>query len=338
MKPLRDGVLIKQDEGAKEEKTSSGLILLKSDFDLYQFGDGVKKVEDILHKTRPNTGIVIAVGAECDFLRGNESVVFKKTSGAPTGENIIVEGGDVLAVKGMFGVLLAAPNYVIVKVSKESRDSLFIKKGVRDDGRPYELFVQPPPEKEDEKASQFFVAVGEIVSVGSAVAEIQIGDIGLLDYRCDNDESIIVGYDGEDKLIAVSAVSKRHMDTRIEYANRKHEKSRNQIVYEKGEYEFTSDLLGAIRGDKLIAVAPYVFLVHEDTMVSKKSESGIVYMVDEKIINRRVLAVSLDTLNEYGVRAGQTVMVDDFDVFDVVVDGRRISAINDVDLMATVNV
>ena len=57
----------------------------------------------------------------------------------------------------------------------------------------------------------------------------------------DNDEKIIVGYDGDDKIVAVNSVTTRHQETYIEYANRKSPK--DQIVWCRGDYNNISKLI-----------------------------------------------------------------------------------------------
>ncbi len=89
-----------------------------------------------------------------------------------------------------------------------------------------------------------------------------------------------------------------------------------------------------LRGDRLIPIEPYVLLEHKDTIVDMKTPSGIEYKVDEKILQRKVLAVSSESENNFGIQAGKTILIDDFDCFDIFVEGHKITAFNDVDIIA----
>mgnify|MGYP003662539178 CR=1 FL=1 len=75
MKPLRDLVLIKLEPAVKEEKTKSGIILLSTTNDRYQFGDDEAKLQDIIGKSKQNRGTVEAVGRLCDFFKKGDEVV-----------------------------------------------------------------------------------------------------------------------------------------------------------------------------------------------------------------------------------------------------------------------
>ncbi len=66
-------------------------------------------------------------------------------------------------------------------------------------------------------------------------------------------------------------------------------------------------------------------------MVSKK---GMMYDAAEKIIEREVLAISKESSEKYGVKVGDIVTLDDYDLFDVKLsDELAITAVNDCDIL-----
>jgi co-chaperonin GroES (HSP10) len=339
MKPLRNGVLIERKQLVSEEKRDSGIILLKSDFNLYQFDNDNQRATDIISKKKQNTGTVIAKGDDCFFVNIGDEVIYKKNSEQANAQSLFYEGRDCVLVaeenilsREINGLNEVHPNCIVVKITKESRESLFTKRIKKDNGEWIDLIVTIPPEDDAENHSQFFVTAGEVVCVGKNITTVQSGDIALCDYRVDNDESIIVGYEGYDKLIAVVSVTTRHTDDLVVHADRK--TRRTQQVWCKGDYKDLSFLIGVLRGDRLIPIEPYVFLEHKDTVVDMKTPSGIEYKVDEKILHRKVLAVSTESQNNFGIEAGKTILIDDFDCFDIFVEGRKITAFNDVDIIA----
>ena len=333
MKLLRDLILIKQEDAVTEKKTESGLILLSTQSNLYQIGDDESKVKDLIYRPKMNKGVILEVGNGCLFFKKGDTVIYRKETESyildvEEERCAILKEKNVL-VKISDGKLIPNPDYVLVKITKEARESLFNKKIKTDDGREVLLFVAGDKGADDESMSQYFVSCGEIVSVGSNVKEIQPGDLGLIEYVCDNDPSIIVGYDGEDKIIAVRAVTT--------YCNKEHKisggnKTRDQIVSSAGDYEELASLYGAFHGEKLIAVEPFVFLNYEDNKQLKVNAGGILYEDTQKMIVRKILSASPNSKENYNIKEGDNVLVDDFDIFTIEYNGAKVTAINDVDV------
>ncbi len=341
MKPRGRRLLIEKEDVVKEEKTSSGILLLKSDYSLYQFDDDNLRVEEMIQKIKQNKGIIRSIGDDCVIgLVPREKIIYKKgveiTSIKENDTELaLVDEKDILA-KVKEDALTIAPDYVLIKISKESREALFTKKIRRNDGSVIDLVIQIPPDKDEDKYSQLAVSCGEIMQVGANIQNVQCGDIAILDYKTDNDDTIIVGYEGEDKLIAVYGQTTRYESDYIIPENRKNK--RPQIVWQRGDYEHMSELLGVVRGNQLISRDPYIFLNHENTLIEKATLSGIIYTVDEKILEREILAISEESKKRFGgnIKEGDKVLVDDFDIFTCQLDDRKISCVNDVDIMAKV--
>jgi co-chaperonin GroES (HSP10) len=296
-----------------------------------------EKLKDIIFGRKGNTGEVVELGDRCKYFDKQDMVIFKKNSNynydtRSLGNDLVfVEEKDIL-VKKDGEKYFVHPEYIIIKISKESRDNVFKRKFKNDAGEEMVLFLPTPTEKLDANHSEYFVTCGEVYGVGAEVKNIFIGDIGIVNYQVDNDEEIIVGYEGEDKLIVIKPFTTRCEKEIVAYANRR--SNRDQIVQSVGDYDELSQLIGIIRGEELIAIDPYIFLKHEETIVSKKTKSGIHYTEDEKIIKREILAISEESEKRTNLKKGQFVIMDDFDVFNATLEDRVVSCINDVDIMA----
>ena len=220
---------------------------------------------------------------------------------------------------------------IFVKISNEEKEKLFKKKIRRDDGSEVELFINvPATDHADERTHSLFVQTGIIVGVGHLVEGIEPGDIAILDFQVSNLVSNFVYKDGEDEVFWINATTTYHKADQVAYANRRSPK--DQIVFKKGDYDEMSMLLGIVRGERLIARQPYVFLHHEENSRMVVSEAGLILKEEDKVLSRKVLSVSLKTTEMMGIRNGDEIMVDDRDIFDVTIDGRKMSAVNDVDV------
>lgn len=335
LKPLHKNVVIKQHDLVREEKTKSGIVLLQSDFNQYQFGDDNQRVTDIISKKKQNKGTILSCGNECGFAQKGDTIIYKKQT-----EKFLVEDGreDLymvdekhVLVKEANGKYVVNDNYVLVKITKQSRDSVFEKKIRKEDGTLVDLCITVPPDKDMDRYAQFFVSTGEVMAVGAAVKNVLAGDLAIIDYLVDNDESIIVGYEGEDKLVAVQAVTIRHEEDNVAYANRNSPK--DQIVWCKGDYDLTTKVIGVLRGEELISLDPFVFLTHESNIYARKTHSGIQYEETTRTLEREILAVSQRTFETFGMIKGHVILCHEYDVFNVMIGGKTICVINDADIL-----
>lgn len=317
-------ILVKQDF-VKEQKNKSGIIIAS---ELYNLPE--------LSKREVRFGTIKEVGGECEFYKNKDRVILKNSDGfeikISEEKFIMVAEKQVLCKVNKDNTYSVAPNNIIVKIKKKDRNALFSKTIKRDDGSEVELFINVEASKIDERSSGIFVSVGEVYEVGSKVKNVLKGDTAILNYNVDNDDSLIIGYDGEDKLVVLNAVTTFHSETLVVYQNRK--TKRDQIVHSKGDYDEMSDLLGIIRNDKLIAREPYVFLNHQAFTQHIKTLSGIEYNQEVKVVEREILSVSEESTKKYGMKNGDTVLIDGFDCFEVKIkDGSKITGINDCDIL-----
>lgn len=353
MKPLRDLIFIQQEDAVKETVSPGGIVLLSTENNRFQIGDQETVLQELIKKPKTNKGKILSVGDKCKVYKEGDTVIYKKKAEVANIEHegmvgIMVKENDVLVscVGNAFNV---HPDYVLIKIKREEREALYNKKIKRDDGQEVLLFIQGDKGKDDADANSIFVGFGEITAVGKNLKNIEKGDIGLISYLCDNDESIIVGYDGVDKIIAVKAITTRHKEKLMSYASRKpvldskgkqvfkdgkiQTYNRDRIVFERGDYDELSSLYGVVRANVLLPVEPYVFLEHKETKIMKVGRGGIITEEDEKIIERKVLAVSEESQKRMNIKVSDTVLVDDYDVFSIVVGTSKISCINDIDIM-----
>ena len=140
-------------------------------------------------------------------------------------------------------------------------------------------------------------------------------------------------YDDEkNKYSVIDGTTTFHTEDKWAYSDRKH--SRDNLVWKKGEMDIISPLLGVIRGEKLFARRPYVFLAHKSNKVEAETKSGIKYEYSEAIAEREVLSVSEESNKKYGIRPEQKIIADEFDIFEVKLRDSKIQAILDQDILA----
>jgi chaperonin GroES len=101
--PCADRVLIKPDTELGEKRTASGLVIIPD-----------------VGKTRPNTGKVVAIGPDVEYIEEGEKVLFGKYAGADIKLNdeemVICRGEDIL------GVITEEPDEDIVDQSSGEPD------------------------------------------------------------------------------------------------------------------------------------------------------------------------------------------------------------------------
>lgn len=223
---------------------------------------------------------------------------------------------------------------ILVRITSESREGVFSKKIVRNDGTTTKLFINVDADAVDERKSSLFVQTGVVEAVSDQVKGVQVGDIALLDYTLCNSEINFFKKDNDGELYWLNATTTYHKETMV--ANQTRRSRRDQIIHKFGEIDEISMLLGIVRGDEIIARRPYVFLEHLPTTIIKTTFSGIQYNEQQKIIQRKVLGVDEQTTKFFSIQKGDTVLVKDADVFMVSYEGKKIDCINDGDCLGAV--
>lgn len=224
-------------------------------------------------------------------------------------------------------------NRILVRITKENRESIYSKEIIRNDGTKTKLFINVAAQDDkDARGSSLFVQTGIVEMVSDEVKDVQVGDIALLDYQLCNSVINFFSKDEKGELYWLNATTTYYDHTEVAYQTRR--SRRDQIVFSKGEIDELSMLLGVIRNDELIARAPYVFLLHLPVMRILTTDSGIVFQEKDKIVTREVLAISDDSTKKYGIEKGDNVLAADADIFMVEYDGKKIDCIHDSDVMA----
>jgi co-chaperonin GroES (HSP10) len=244
---------------------------------------------------------------------------------------------------------------VLVRISDKSIQDIYSKEITRNDGTKTKLFLTVPASDKDDRQSQLFVRTGVVISVGPGryhpetgdrmeMPNIKNGDTVILSYEVFNDEKNFVGMDGEDKVVWVSANTIYHTADKWAYADRSmtlgrdrsgqpkmFKNDKDQLVWRKGDIDEISQIIGMIRGDKLIANDPYIFLNHAPTQREAKTKSGIIHTDKEEILERTVLATPGDKWK--GMKQGDTVLVSEVDTFDIVLSDKKLTCVNDTDIL-----
>jgi hypothetical protein len=215
---------------------------------------------------------------------------------------------------------------ILVKISAELRESIYSKEVTTVTGEKVQLWkAAKAVDYLDERISFLNVQTAVVEEVGEKIDWIKKGDIALINYDICNSPHRIYRYEGDATIYFLEVNTTYHQEDEVAWENQK--TNRHQIVHLKGDYDQLSGLLGIIRGEQLIANAPYIFFKHESNIKTMVSPKGMMYETSEKIIEREILAISKESSEKYGVRAGDKCVIDDFDEL-------AITAINDVDILA----
>lgn len=324
MQSANNYLLIKMD--VIEEKKSAGGIIISSAF--HQMEELTKK--NICFAT------VLYDNPNISYVKKGDRIVINPTKGNKASVNYedftVITKEQFLAKIDADGKFIVHPDGVMIKIKKSDTDALYSKWITKNDGTKVQLFLQAEPEQHDVARSSIFVSSGEVVQVGINVSGVEEGDTAILDYTVDNFVDNVLYYDDEEnKYVVIDGTTTFHTEDFIVYANRKNPK--DTLVYRRGDMDTVSPLLGMIRGEKLIARRPYVFLEHKSNVVDKTTQSGIVYSQTEDVIERKVLAVSEQSEKSFGVVQNETVVIFDKDVFNVKVSSNTIQCVMDEDIL-----
>jgi len=298
-----------------------------------------EKVKNIINRDLKNYGRVVESGSDANYYQPGDLIYFRGQSeilsySKDGKEYVLVAEKNVLA-KEMGSKLIPNPDFVLIKITKESRESLFRKRIIRDDGTPALLFITVDENTLNDRKAEIFVSGGQVIEAGANVENVLPDDTAIIHYLVDNNDDIIVGYDGADKLVVVDAITTRHEDDNIVHENRKG--NRTQAVWFKGDYDNLSSLIAVVRDSNIHPREPFVLLEHKSNVVGKVTRSGLIYYETEMVIEREVLSVAKESTENYDIVPGMKVLVNDFDVFSVMIDGKKFSCINDVDVLARID-
>lgn len=327
MEATNEYIVVKK-EKIEEKRSNGGLILNVSD--QFDFGDKFSKRNVIKCE-------VVYDNPDIPYVKAGDRILINPQKGSKVmmdwDELNFITKDQYIAKIEKDGTYIVPPDCVMVKIKKEDRDALYSKWIVRNDGTKVQLFIQPDYSNDTTQRSKVFVNTGEIVQIGSNVSGIEIGDTAILDYTIDNDiDNVLYFDDDKNKYVVVTGTTVLHQYDEWAYATRN--SPRDVRVASKGDIKIVSPILGLLRGEKLIARFPYVFLEHLPTIVRKESKlSGIVYEEHEDILERTILSVSEESQKRFGMKNNQKVILQDMDVFTVKLNDGQIDCVLDNDVM-----
>lgn len=329
MQAINEYLVVKK-EVIEEEKSSGGIITnVSSVFDF----------QDKFSKKNVCKAEVVYGNENIPFVKEGERIVLNSHKGSKAtidwDEYTVITSSQFIAKIDSEGRYIVPPDCILIRIKEVDTQSLYTKWIVRNDGTKVQLFIQPEPDKNSTQRSKIFVSTGTVEQVGSDVNGIETDDVVILDYTVDNDLDNVLYYDEEkNKLIVINATTILHKHDQWAYATR--QSPRDVKVASKGDIETFSPILGLIRKDMLIARFPYVFINHLSNIVEMVSKSGIIFKQEQNLLEREVLAVSDESKKRYGIQEGQTILVQDMDIFSVSLSDKKIDCILDNDVMAAV--
>lgn len=218
---------------------------------------------------------------------------------------------------------------IIVKITKQQWNDLFVKKIKRDDGTVVDLFLNVEAGKDDDRRFTLNIQSAEVVSVADDVEDVAPGDIALVEHTVSTDDGNLIEKNDEYELRCINAITTVHEKDEIAYANRRSPKPKDQVIAKSGDYNMISPLLGIVRGERIIARYPYIFLHHESNIISKVSPAGLLYEEEQMVYERLVLASG----EEY-IQPGDVLVLRDFDVFYVGFEGKKFDVVFSKDVLA----
>lgn len=326
MEAVNEYLIVKK-EVIEEERSKGGIILNVSS--VFDFGDRFSKKNVVKAE-------VVYANHAIPFLKSGERIVVNPNKGAKATMDwedfTVITKEQYIAKIDKDGKYIVPPDCIMLKIQKEQRDNLYSKWIIRNDGTKVQLFLQPEPDKNSTQRSKIYVSLAEVMQVGDTVSGIYYGDIAILDYTIDNDIDNVLYYDEEDnKYIVVQATTILHTHDEWAYATRNFPK--DQKVAKAGDIETMSPILGLIRNEKLVARFPYIFINHESATVQKVSKFGIMWTEQQFVLEREVLSVSDESKKRYGIKEGQSILVQDPDIFLVQLKDSKVDCILDQDVM-----
>lgn len=210
----------------------------------------------------------------------------------------------------------AMPTKVLVRFKTDDYQNMLLGRPIKcDDGSIVQLTIKKDWKKDLDASSTVFRRTAEVVQVGRQVEGIEVGDIAIMDYKVDNDFSIIVDEDEEGKTVSCNGVSKYYDKTTFHYANRKNGK--DTVIDVEGMLETVSDILGVIRNGKILAKDPYIFMKYKPSKGIQVSGGGIIFEETFNSMELEVISSSLRSKRMYNITEGSIVSIKEADTFPV---------------------
>jgi co-chaperonin GroES (HSP10) len=216
-----------------------------------------------------------------------------------------------------------ASDRVLIKITRKQQEDITSKMIKRDDGTTVRLFIEPGYDPGYDRRFMQNVSIGEVIAVGKKITKVEEGDIAVLDYLVRNDIDVFVGYfNDRDLIVSVKGETSIHKEDSLPSQT-------GRMAWIKGDYDTISPLMGVVRGDKVIAFDPYVFLVAKRPVILTVLPNNQVIETKETISTRTVLSAP----EESGVEEGDEVTFKSDDMFPRYVNEKELSVIFKDDIL-----
>lgn len=246
---------------------------------------------------------------------------------------------------------------VLIRFTKENKESIFSKWITKEDGTKVKLFLNVDAGYDDERKSKLFVQTGIVEAVGKGryhnqtgeflpIGDIQVGDIAIVDYNLCNDLSkLFYREENGDDVFWCNAITIFHKKDEVMYASRrlvtdkrskqygKSANPRDMMLVKVGDIEELSSIYGIIRDDELIARKPFVFYYHQNNVINKETKMHIVYTETQTTLTRKILACDDRSSNEFGIKKDDSILIKEEDIFDIKLKDSYIQCSNDFDII-----
>lgn len=217
-----------------------------------------------------------------------------------------------------------------MRFTQEAIDAIFFTTITKEDGSKSRLELNVPAQEIDDRAASIFAETGIVEEVGDGVEGIKKGDIAIISYELFNDYRKMLSEDDNGRLFIVDPVTTYHQEDNIAYGDQNN--PRNQLVWNQGEIDNVSQLLGIIQGEELIANHPYIFLNYLPEEQEFKA-GGLMYTDSPEVIERQILSISKTSTKKYDVKNGDMISIRTLDTFPVKFLGKELICCNDEDLL-----
>lgn len=229
-----------------------------------------------------------------------------------------------------FTKIKVMPHKVLLRFrNDEYEDALVVSKVKTNDGKIIKIY-QNDWRKDKDYRSSVFRKKAEVLQVGRGVNGIQEGDIAIVDYKLDNDESAEIGYDNIGKLVICNATTTFVEEDVWVEPNMLNQKKR--LLAKAGDLQNITMVLGVIRNGKILAKEPYVFLEKKPNKEIKKTFYGIIYEEKYEKQEYKVISTSVETQNKFNIYPDNIVTVYEKDLFEVIVNDTTYLVCNDIDV------
>lgn len=217
-------------------------------------------------------------------------------------------------MKKLLTYITPHPDRVLVKITRKQWDALFSKKIIRDDGSTAQLFTDVEESEGYDRRFGQNVSVGTVVAVGANIENVSPGDTAIIDYKVSNDPDITVGYKDGDKMVALRIKTTYHEHDAVPGPD-------GRRLFNKGDFDEVSPVIGLIRKGEVMALSPYVILVHESRKIIRIGNSGIQTVWEDKFVKREVIAAAPGS----GYKKGDKILIQEYDLFSRHIDGKEVS-------------